>query len=390
MSVSHKRKENCKKQMNNSKITENNRSSNGLFVWCLEALLFQGLVVSISLTLQHLKVFTLHTIHFWAIVMILITAFAHLFVQITVASYIQSPFITSFSSSSALKKGTAEGNLCTNFVIIALYAFFYISELQSNPWKPVLAENNNFSLSLLCFIYCIASMSIMLLISICNAFAATPHDQGNSLFFKESVVCIFAIVFIIFNESQQNYFLLCSSTFFTFLWIILSNIFVLMSYLIFVAGVFYKYKSDEDPQKHSFKINIFAILNAGISFCIWTLYYFIAQNINLEIFVVIMSLIGSIILNNVFLLWRKISPKSKSTEAQKELVPAAIRSSNSNTEVLKATSIKDRTQFMRSRLKTANEPPNKLQNSDKKMQHFHPGSHIIVDKFEESKFLKKM
>lgn len=372
--------------MSDSKATEQNRSSNGLFVWCLEAILFQLLVVSVSLTLQQLNLFNLYTIHFWVIVMILISTFTHLVVQITIASYIQTPFITSASLSGALKKGAAEGSLCTNFVIVALYAFFNISEFQTTPWKSVLSINSSFSMTLFSFIFCLASSCLILIISVCNAFAATPHNQGNSLFFKESVVFTFTIVFIVLNESQHNYLFLCSSTQLTFFGIMFGNLFVLVSYLIFVTGLFFKYNKKMNTHQHSYKINLFACLNAGLILGIWILYFFIGQNINIEVFLIIMILLGSIVLNNALSLWKKLTSRTK---FEVKVPTAVVQPSNELTEIVKASSVKNRTQFMRSRLKTSQAQPKTSSNNESNLYQSHPFAQVIVDNFSDYKTLKR-
>ena len=209
------------------------RQLGGIFVWALEGVLFALLGWALYGSFRGLGVLPSHSMHEWVLVTAAGSALAHAFAQCVVVFRRKHTTLERDTLNAALHHGFAQANCCVVFLTLVLYAVVWIEAQHRPQWMQVFFSDSPTTL-LVVGATVLAFTVVMLIVVVCNAFAATAIGDGNWLFVTPSVVLLLGIVYPFVHEIGDRELLLCTDTGTNSIAIVLLNSGLLVSYTLFV------------------------------------------------------------------------------------------------------------------------------------------------------------
>jgi len=209
------------------------RRLGGIFVWALEGGLFALLGWALYASFRGLGVLPSHSMHEWVLVTTAGSALAHGVAQCVVAFRRKNETLEQDTLNAALHHGLAQANCCVVFLTLLLYTVVWMEAQQRSQWMLVFFSASPSTL-LVVGATVLAFTVVMLIVVVCNAFAATAIGNSNWLFVTPSVVLLLGIVYPFLHEIGDRELLLCTDTGTNSIAIVLLNSGLLVSYTLFV------------------------------------------------------------------------------------------------------------------------------------------------------------
>jgi len=274
------------------------RQVGGLFVWAIEGFLFSLLAWSVFISLQSLDLLPVYSLHEWLLVTITVSSFAHVLVQSITAFSRKSGTLQRGTRNAVLHQGFAQAHCSVVFLVLALYVMVWIEAQNRLQWMQVFFSTTYASSVVFLGVAMLAFSTTMLIVTVCNAFAATVHGVSNWLFLTPSTLLLLGILAPFLHEIGDRELLLCTGMGTNSAAIVLVNSGLLVSYTFFVLDALNfdplrafngsvlqaRWDIGLDP-----KFRLYLFLHALLVLAWLIMYFIFAKTISVALWIVLLS-----------------------------------------------------------------------------------------------------
>jgi hypothetical protein len=288
------------------------RAVGGVFVWAIEAVLLSLFAFGVMSIIHVVGVTSPIAMDMWAIFTIGCSCVLNVLMHTLVACSSKQTMIPPVESDTAqgfqsvyLHKAIAQGHCIVATILTTLYALvLYRSMIDLNwasayyPAAPGLAwitGTTSFSF-----------LTVLWMVSIAGAFAATAVGDTNPLFWTNPTSSVICIMFPILNEIGSNGLMVCSSPMISTLAILYSNIALATSFTLSLLDnvefdpvrILPKFMRSMGDKTPSFRV--YSMLHGLCISATVVMYWIVEPNVGLATTVVLLSVNGAITLSNSF------------------------------------------------------------------------------------------